>query len=80
MNIQTPAAITETLEGMIADSKRGPGNYGPTGAPWMRSVKIINGFHVQTNVFGWGEGTVKVWLNKSSEPLTIPEAVAKLAA
>jgi len=73
-------SITETLVSMIEDSKLAPLNYGPSGAPWRKAVKIINGNHVQTNVFGWGEGTVKVWLNKSSEPLTIEEAVARLAA
>jgi len=71
---------TETIAKMIEDSKLAPLNYGPSGEPWRRAIKIINGHHVQTNLFGWGEGTLKVWIDKSSEPLTIAEAVTRIAA
>lgn len=70
---------TETIVNMIEDSKLAPLNYGPSGEPWRRAIKIINGHHVQTNLFGW-DAKVKVWIDKSSEPLTIAEAATRIAA
>lgn len=71
---------TETIAQMIETSKLGPINHWTgSGTPWRYAVKIINGNHVQANLFGW-EGTVQVWLNKSTEPLTIEEAVTRIAA
>lgn len=72
---------TETIAKMIEDSKKGPVNHWTgAGTPWRYAVRILNGQHVQANVLGWGEGTVQVWLNKSTEPLSIEEAAARIAA
>jgi hypothetical protein len=71
---------TEAIAKMIEDSKLGPINHwNAAGEPWRYSVKIINGHHVQTNLMGWAE-ELRVWIDRSSEPLTITEAVARIAA
>ena len=74
---QYRATIDKLVE-LVNCAKKGPNGYTASGTPWNRSTAIVNGSHVQVNVFGWDMDRVEIWLNKSSEPLSIDDAASRL--
>jgi hypothetical protein len=71
--------IEQTIANTVEAARKSLGSYGRDGSPWRYAIKIVNGHHVQANLFGWGEGTLKVWVDKSTEPLTVAEAAARVS-
>lgn len=57
-----------------------PSGHTGAGDPLRRRTKIVNGHRVQALVIGWGEETPVYEVDHSTEPLTIEEAVRRVAA
>lgn len=50
---------------------------GPACQPWRKALRVINGHRVQVNIF-YSDAPI-VWLDGSSEPLTVAEALTRIA-
>lgn len=68
--------LTQTIETAKTNYATADGS----GSPWRKSFRVINDHMVQVNIFGWDtESAPVVWVNKSSEPLTVTEALARIS-
>lgn len=71
---------TERMAQTIETAKANHANTTGSGLPWRHSVRIINGHRVQANIFGWDTQAAPVmWIDGSTEPLTITDALARIA-
>lgn len=81
----TTTEVTATLLSMEKDAMRKPQRYGASGAPYVTSVDIINGRHVEVSVHPLASESgaphssrVRVHLDKSLEDLTVEQAAEQL--
>lgn len=72
-NSEKMTQTIETARGYVAH---------PTGAgtAWQRATRVINGHMVQVNIFEFDASNPVIWLDGSSEPLTVAEALNHIAA
>lgn len=71
-------ATQQRLDALFERADAANATYGPTGERWNKAVGIVNGHHVQVNIYGQGESARRtVWVDKSDEDLT-PEQAADL--
>lgn len=69
-----------TIVQMISDLESAPmSTVTGSGDPIRKAVKIVAGHHVTVKLIGW-EGRVVIELDRSTEALTVTEAVARIAA
>ena len=75
-DMNTAAAIAA----MIATAEKMPSTgHTASGDPIVKVVKIVAGHFVQVMLIGW-DGQIVVELDKSTEALTVAEAVERIAA
>lgn len=57
-----------------------PSGHTGAGHPLRKDSRIVNGHHVQVLVIGWGKQTPIFEIDKSTEALSLGQAVARVAA
>lgn len=69
---------SEKMAQAIETAKTNYAVAGPACQMWRKSSAIINGHSVQVNIFN--SDAPVIWLDRSSEPLTVSEALTRIAA
>lgn len=67
----------EKLADTIRTAETNFATAGPACQPWRKASRVINGHRVQVNIF-YSDAPI-IWLDGSSEPLTVTEALVKIA-